>query len=65
MGLGAKAGSRMKIQDRYCQGLSASWCSHRRTVDAEMVSVIPRTVGSAAGSGQDHRESGTSVSAGS
>lgn len=32
----------MKIQDWCCQGLSASWRSQRRTVDAETVSVTPR-----------------------
>ncbi|MDQ0842496.1 hypothetical protein QFZ68_002176 [Streptomyces sp. V1I6] len=55
----------MKIQDWYCQGLSASWRSQRRTVDAETVSVIPRAVSSAASSGHDQRASGTPVSAGS
>lgn len=54
----------MKIQDRYCQGLSASSRNQRRTVDAETVSVIPRAVSSAANSGQDQRDSGTPVSAG-
>ncbi len=54
----------MKIQDRYCQGLSASSRSQRRTVDAETVSVIPRVISSAASSGQDHCDSGTPVSAG-
>lgn len=54
----------MKIQDRYCQGLSASSRNQRRTVDAETVSVIPRAVISAANSGHDQRDSGTPVSAG-
>ncbi|MFJ8390412.1 hypothetical protein ACIQ9Q_39120 [Streptomyces sp. NPDC094438] len=49
----------MKIQDRYWQGLSASWRSRRRTVDAEMVSVIPR----AASSGHDQRDNGVPLSA--
>ncbi|MGH6653746.1 MAG: hypothetical protein ACRDVE_00915, partial [Actinocrinis sp.] len=40
----------MKIQDRYRQGLIASWRSKRRTVDAEIVSVIPRAVSSTASS---------------
>jgi hypothetical protein len=63
-GFRAEVRSRMKIQDRYCQGLSTSSRSRRRTVDAETVSVIPRAVGSAAGSGQDQRDSGTPASAG-
>ena len=63
--LARKLGSRMKIQDRYCQGLRASSRSQRRTVDAETVSVIPRAVSSAASSGQDQCDSGTPVSAGS
>jgi hypothetical protein len=54
----------MKIQDRYCQGLSASSRSQRRTVDAETVSVIPRAASSAANSGHDQRAIGTPVSAG-
>lgn len=54
----------MKIQDRYCQGLSTSSRSQRRTVEAETVPVIPRAVSSAASSGQDQRDSGTPVSAG-
>ena len=31
----ANCGSRTEIQDRCCQGLSASRASHRRMVDAE------------------------------
>lgn len=62
--LARKSGSRMKIQDWYGQGLSASWRSQRRTVDGEMVSVTPRAVSSAASSGHDQRASGTPVSAG-
>ncbi|QHY98757.1 hypothetical protein SSPS47_26995 [Streptomyces sp. S4.7] len=54
----------MKIQDWYCQGLSASSRSQRRTVDAETASVIPRAVSSAVSSGQDQRDNGTPVSAG-
>jgi hypothetical protein len=59
-GFRAEVRSRMKIQDRYCQGLSTSSRSRRRTVDAETVSVIPCAVGS----GQDQRDSGTPASAG-
>jgi hypothetical protein len=33
----------MEIQDRYCQGLIASADSQRRTVEAEMVSTMPRS----------------------
>lgn len=62
--LGRKSGSRMKIQDWYCQGLIASRRSQRRTVDAEIVSVMPRAVCSAAGSGHDQRDSGVPVSVG-
>ena len=36
------SGSRMKIQDWYCQGLIVSADSQRRTVEAEMVSTMPR-----------------------
>ncbi|MER6548825.1 hypothetical protein [Streptomyces sp. NPDC001250] len=56
-----KSGSRMKIQDRYRQGLSTSSRSQRRTEDAETVSVIPRAASLAASSGQDQRDSATPV----
>jgi hypothetical protein len=62
--LARKWGSRMEIQDRYCQGLRASLASQRRTVDAEMLSTKPRSCASYANSGQVHRDSGTPDSAG-
>ena len=43
--LAAKSGSRMKIQDRYCQGLSASAASQRRTVEAEIAAAMPAADG--------------------
>jgi hypothetical protein len=63
--LAAKFGSRTEIQDRCCQGLSASAVRMRRTVDAEIASVMPAAMTSAASSGQLHRDSGTWCSAGS
>jgi hypothetical protein len=42
----AKSGSRGNSQDRYCQGLIASVASHRRTVDAETASTMPRATAS-------------------
>ena len=57
-GLGAKSGSRGKIQDRCCQGLIASAASQRRTVAAEIVSAIPRVITSVASSVLDHRDNG-------
>lgn len=59
--LGWNFGSRMKIQDRNCQGLSVSSRSQRRTVEAEM----RRATISRASSGHDQRDSGVPVSAGS
>lgn len=60
-----KPGLVMKVPERCCQGLSASWASQRRTVDADMNGVMPRRAASRASSGHDQRESGTSLSAGS
>ncbi|MFE7795606.1 hypothetical protein [Streptomyces sp. NPDC057460] len=37
-----KPGLVMKIQERCCQGLSTSWASQRRTVDADMNGAMPR-----------------------
>ena len=62
---GGTRGSRMKIQDRYCQGLSASASSQRRTVEAETDATMPRAAASRASSGHDQRDSGAPVSAGS
>jgi hypothetical protein len=63
--LTAKSGSRGKIQDRCCHGLSASSANQRRIVEADTCSVMPRCTASRANSGQDHRDSGVPVSAGS
>ena len=63
-GLDREAGSRAEIQERCCQGLSASPASHRRIVDAE-AAIWQRPASSQASSGQLHRDSGTPVSAGS
>ncbi|ELS58924.1 putative transposase [Streptomyces viridochromogenes Tue57] len=41
-GLQLEAGLVVKIQERCCQGLSASWASQRRTVDADMNGAMPR-----------------------
>jgi hypothetical protein len=60
----AKSGSRGKIQDRCCHGLSASAANQRRTVDADTEVTMPRRVTSVARSGQLHLASGTSLSAG-
>lgn len=60
-----KSGSRMKIHDWYCQGLSASSLSQRRTVEAETGVVMARAVTSRASSGHDQRDNGVPVSAGS
>lgn len=54
-----KPGLVMKVPERCCQGLSASWASQRRTVDADMNGVMPRRAASRASSGHDQRESGT------
>jgi hypothetical protein len=63
--LARKSGSRMKIHDRYCQGLSASSASQRRTVEAETGAVMARAVTSRASSGHDQRDNGVPVSTGS
>jgi len=39
----------MKIQERYCQGLSASSASHQRTVVAETAVAMPWMMASRAG----------------
>ena len=49
----------MKIHDWNCQGLSASWDSHRRTVEEEIVGQIPAVMACRARSGHDHRDSGS------
>ncbi|MFJ8856416.1 hypothetical protein [Streptomyces sp. NPDC102437] len=64
-GLRPKSGAVMKIQERCCQGLSASWASQRRTVEADKAGAMPRAVASRASSGHDQRASGVPVSAGS
>ena len=51
LALARKSGSRMKIQDRYCQGLSASSASQRRTVDAEIDAHTPSLTAWRASSG--------------
>jgi len=56
--LARKSGSRMKVQERCCQGLSASSASHLPTVEAETASVVPRVMASRASSGQLHTDSG-------
>src|SRR5918994_1700218 len=61
--LTAKSGARTEIQDRCCHGLSASSVSQRRTEAAETVR-WQRMASSRAISGQLHRDSGTSCSAG-
>ncbi len=63
--LALKQGSVMKIQERCCQGLSASSASQRRTVEADTNAAMPRATASRASSGQDQRDSGALVSAGS
>jgi hypothetical protein len=55
----------MKIQDWYCQGLSASCLSQRRTVEAEIAPAMARATTSRASSGADQRDSGVPLSAGS
>lgn len=55
----------MKIQERCCQGLSASWSSQWRTVEADTKAAMPRSMASRASSGADQRDSGTPLSAGS
>ncbi len=52
----------MKTHDWYCQGLSASWLSHRRTVEAEMGGQIPSVMIWRASSGADHRANGRPLS---
>ncbi|SCE59767.1 hypothetical protein GA0115234_11625 [Streptomyces sp. DvalAA-43] len=59
-----KSGSRMKIQDRYCQGLIASALSQRRTVEADMAAAMALATTSRASSGHDQHDSGVPVSAG-
>ncbi|MEV7302532.1 hypothetical protein [Streptomyces clavifer] len=54
----------MKIQERCCQGLSASSLSQRRTVEAEIFSVMARVTASRASSGHHQRESGIPDSVG-
>ncbi|WP_239655470.1 hypothetical protein [Mycobacterium riyadhense] len=54
----------MKIQDRCCQGLSASCDSHRRTVAGEIDAQTPPATAWFASSGHDHRDSGTPASPG-
>src|SRR6476620_3080489 len=60
-----KAGPAMKIQDWYCQGLSASCLSQRRTVEAEIAPAMARATTSRASPGAAQRESGVPLSAGS
>ena len=57
--LAAKSGSRMEIQDRYCQGLIASWVRIRRTVEGDIAGAIPAATTSTANSGQLHLDNGT------
>jgi hypothetical protein len=63
--LAVKSGSRGKIHERCCHGLIASSDSHRQTVIPEICSQMPRVTASAASSLDDHRASGTQLSAGS
>ena len=62
--LAVNAGSRGKIQERYCHGLIASSDSQRQTVIPEICSQIPRATTSRASSIDDQRASGTSLSEG-
>jgi len=62
--LAAKSGSVMKIHDWYCQGLSASSDSHRRTVAGEIDAQIPSSTAWRASSGHDHRDRGRPCPAG-
>jgi hypothetical protein len=62
--LDRKFGSRTKIQDRYCQGLSASSLSQRRTVEGEIDPAMDRATTSRANSGHDQRDRGAPVPAG-
>jgi hypothetical protein len=64
-GLEPEVGSRGKIQDRCCQGLSASAASQRRTVEADTDDTAPRRMASTARSGQLHLASGVLLAAGS
>ena len=49
LALAWKSGSRMKIQERCCQGLMASSASQRPTVVAETAVAMPRMMASRAG----------------
>ncbi|MEU6331147.1 hypothetical protein ABZ851_28300 [Streptomyces sp. NPDC047049] len=62
--MGRKAGSRTEIQDWYCQGLSASCLSQRRTVESEIAPAMDWATTSRASSGHDQRDSGAPVPAG-
>ena len=63
--MAAKSGSRGKIQDWYCQGLTGCSARIRSTDDTEIGRGQARPVSSAASSGPVHRDSGTPVAAGS
>ncbi|MET8518204.1 hypothetical protein [Streptomyces sp. NPDC005077] len=52
----------MKIHERCCQGLIASWSSQRRTVEADTNAAMARDMASRASSGHDQRDSGAPVS---
>ncbi|AKA08439.1 hypothetical protein SAZ_04045 [Streptomyces noursei ZPM] len=56
--VGRKSGSRMKIQDRYRQGLIAACLSQRRTVEAETGPARARAATSRTNYGHDHRAGG-------
>jgi hypothetical protein len=63
--LGPGAGSVMKIQQRYCQGLSASWYSQQRTVQEDTASTTPRCTAPRASPGTRPLRQRHPVSAGS
>jgi len=63
--LAAKSGSRGKIQDWYCQGLTGFSAKIRKMEDGEIGQARPWAASSAASSGPVHRDSGTPVAAGS
>jgi hypothetical protein len=46
----------MKIQQRYCQGLSASWYSQQRTVEEDTASATPRCTAPRASPGTQIRD---------
>jgi hypothetical protein len=65
LALAAKPGSRMKIHDWCCQGVTGCSARIRRTLETEIWLTMPQAVSSVTSSGAVQCASGTLVAAGS